>query len=210
MSPRSRTGVTFTEVAIVLVIILVVAAVLFPVFQKIHDPNGHRHSSCTSNMNQLGLALAQYMQDADEVLPAGSNAAGNGWAEEIYPFARSTGMYRCPNDTQEGKYISYAENQNLVKRSVNSLADRYRTVALYEFTTLNCDPSTSETNSATGLIAPQDSTRHNGGMVPFGLNFLAADGPVRYLSPHQVSGGPHAVSAKTLPQGAYVETFAIK
>lgn len=195
------------QIIAVLAIILFVAAVLFPVFQKVHEGNRNSRAACPSNLNQLGLALTQYTQDSDDKLPSGVNAAGNGWAGQLYPFTKSTAVYQCPDDIQEGKYISYAENQNLVKQSLESLPAPDRTVALYEFSTLNCDPSMGETVSATGLNAPQDSKRHND---EFGLNFLAVDGHVRYLKPGQVSGGPNAAHAKMLPQGTYLETFAMK
>lgn len=209
MPRHSRAGVTFMQNVGVLAIIAFVAAVLFPVFNKVRE---RPHNSCQSNMKQLGLALTQYTQDADGILPAGATPAGNGWAGEIYPFVKSTNTYRCPNDVQDGVYISYAENQNLVKQNDNSLTKPAATVALYEFTTLNCDPSTSEAVSATGLSAPQDSKRHDVGtpQTAYGLNFLAVDGHVKMLTPGQVSGGPSAIRAKTLPQGAYVGTFAIK
>jgi len=210
MSRRSRAGVTFMEIVYALVIIAVVAAVLFPVFQK--PVTSNRRASCQSDLKQLGLAIIQYEQDADGGFPKGFNAAGNGWAGQLYPFTRSTGVYRCPNDPHAGNYVSYAENQNLVKRSVNDLATPAATVELYEFTTLNCDPTTVETVSATGLSAPQDSKRHDGDtpQTTYGLNFLTVDGHVKYLTPEKVSGGPGAVRAKALPQGTYMETFAIK
>ena len=208
MSPHSRAGVAFMEVIYVLLIILFLAAVLFPVFQRpiSHSPR----SSCQSNMKQLGLAYVQYEQDSDGDFPAGGNSAGNGWAGELYPFTKSTSVYHCPDDAQEGKFISYAENRNLVKQNANSLVRPAATVELYESTTLGCDPSTSETNSVTGRSAPQDSKRHDQSHFPYALNFLAVDGHVKYLTPGQVSGGLNAVHAKALPQGAVVETFALK
>jgi len=118
----------------------------------------------------------------------------------------------CPNDVHDGAFVSYAENRNLVKQSLENVPTPAATIALYEFTTLNCDPATAETVSATSLSAPQDSRRHDGGgpETAFGLNFLAADGHVKFLTPEQVSGGPNAVHAKGLPSGKVVETFAIK
>ena len=210
MSPRSHIGVTFLQVVVVLAIIAFVAAVLFPVFQKVRE-NPH-HGSCASNMKQLGLAMTQYEQDADGTFPAGINSAGNGWAGEIYPFVKSLEVYHCPDDPEEGKIISYAENQNLVKQNSANLPASAATVALYETTTLNCDPSTLETVSTTGLSAPQDSKRHDGGTpeTAYGLYFLAVDGHVKFLKPGQVSGGPNAVHAKMLPQRVYAETFAVK
>lgn len=91
---------------------------------------------------------------------------------------------------------------------MKTLTDPTATVALYEFSTLNCDPSTPEAVSATGLSAPQDSTRHD--PKTFALNFLLADGHVQMLTPAQVSNGPGAVSPKTLPLGKMIRTFAVK
>ena len=210
MSLHFRVGVTLTEVVYALIIIAFVAAVLFPIFQ--HPISNNPRTSCASNMKQLGLALTQYEQDADENFPAGTNPAGNGWAGELYPFTNSTGVYRCPDDTEKGKFISYAENHNLVKQNANSLARPGVTVELYEFTTLNCDPAALETNSAVGISTPQDSKRHDGSTFnsTYSLNFLTVDGHVKYLTPRQVSGGPNAIRPKALPKRAYVETFAIK
>ena len=208
MPPRSRIGVTLTQAVVVLAIIAFVAAVLFPVFQKVQD--GPRHGSCQSNLKQLGLAMLQYEQDADGGFPPGTTPAGNGWAGQLYPFVKATGVYRCPNDGAEGAFVSYTENLNLVKQNSAKLTDPAATVALYELTTLGCDPSIAESVSATGLSAPPDSKRHDSFSFPFGLNFLAADGHVKFLTPEKVSGGPDAVRVKTLPRGAYVETFAIK
>ena len=210
MSPRSHIGVTFLQVVVVLAIIAFVAAVLFPVFQKVRENDNHNY--CPSNMKQIGLALTQYSQDADGLYPAGTNSAGNGWAGEVYPFIKSTGVYHCPSDIQDGAYISYAENRNMVKQDSERLPTPAATVAVYETTTLNCDPSIPETVSTTGLSAPQDSKRHDDSTFgnTYALNFLAVDGHVKFLKPGQVSGGPNAVHAKMLPQRVYAETFAVK
>ncbi len=210
MHLRFRSGVTFMEVVIALAIILFVGAVIFPVFQKVKESS--HQGVCQMNLKQLGLAYAQYEQESNDTLPPGLNAAGNGWAGELYPYIKYTSVYRCPYDPSHLPFISYAENQNIVKKNYGSFSKPTATVALYEFTTLNCDPSTSEANSTTGLSAPQDSKRHDGGTpeTAYGLNFLTVDGHVKYLTPEKVSSGPGAVRAKALPQGTYMETFAIK
>ena len=203
------------QIVIVLCIIAFMAAFLFPVFQ--HAPSISNRASCQSNLKQLGLAMIQYTQDADENFPPGVNAAGNGWAGQLYPFVKSTGVYRCPRDRQKTPFVSYAENRNLVKMKLDAFSQPTGagTVALYEFSTPSCDPSTPETVSATGLNAPQGSTRHGSdgseGYGPnFRLNFLMADGRVKWLTPEQVSNGPGAISPKALPQGTFVQTFAVK
>ena len=64
---RSSRGVTLLEIALILFILFVLAAILYPVFAKsrTHD----HHSSCSSNLKQVGLALIQYVQDNDERFP---------------------------------------------------------------------------------------------------------------------------------------------
>ena len=193
------------QIAAVVCIIGVVFAVLYPVYVKINE---NAHDNCQSNLKQLGLAQLQYSQDADNVYPSGINSAGKGWAGQLYFYVKSTGVYHCPKDKQKGNYISYAENQNIVRQKLAKFANPAATIALYEFITLGCDPSHPETSSTTGLNAPQDSTRHDS--QTFALNFLMADGSAKYLIPGQVSGGLGAISPKKLPQGVVIKTFAGK
>ena len=56
-------------------IIAILAAILFPVFQKVRE--NARKASCQSNLKQIGLAMVQYSQDSDEQLVRGWNGTGN-------------------------------------------------------------------------------------------------------------------------------------
>ncbi|MGI4792427.1 MAG: DUF1559 domain-containing protein [Janthinobacterium lividum] len=67
---------------------------------------GVRIASCQSNMKQIGLALDQYSQDNNGTLPRYSNANGHGWREAIYPYIKSTGVYRCPDDKRDSSHDS--------------------------------------------------------------------------------------------------------
>ena len=109
---RKSSGFTLIELLVVIAIIAILAAILFPVFAKAREKA--RQITCTSNMKQLGLGFIQYTQDNDEKYPGCNNAATFpwGWAGEIYPYVKSTGVYRCPDDSTTGT-TSYAVNQAL-------------------------------------------------------------------------------------------------
>ena len=76
---QKRKGFTLIELLVVIAIIAILAAILFPVFQKVRE--NARRTSCASNEKQIGIAFTQYEQDGDELTP-GSTQWGYGWAEK--------------------------------------------------------------------------------------------------------------------------------
>jgi prepilin-type N-terminal cleavage/methylation domain-containing protein/prepilin-type processing-associated H-X9-DG protein len=126
-SPRSSqrsSAFTLIELLVVIAIIAILAAILFPVFQKVRE--NARRTACLSNQKQLGLAIIQYQQDADEKFPCGAvggvtpgdtdgYGGGAGWAGQVYPYVKSTAAYVCPDDPGNGNPVveSYGINENL-------------------------------------------------------------------------------------------------
>jgi prepilin-type N-terminal cleavage/methylation domain-containing protein/prepilin-type processing-associated H-X9-DG protein len=62
-----KKGFTLIELLVVIAIIALLAAILFPVFARARE--NARKASCLSNMKQLGLGFAQYIQDYDSRYP---------------------------------------------------------------------------------------------------------------------------------------------
>jgi prepilin-type N-terminal cleavage/methylation domain-containing protein/prepilin-type processing-associated H-X9-DG protein len=113
-----KRGFTLIELLIVIAIIAILAAILFPVFGRARE--NARRSSCQSNLKQMGLGFMQYTQDYDEKLPSGfifsgGTSAGTGWAGEIYPYVKSQQIFVCPSDdNRAASKISYSANRNIL------------------------------------------------------------------------------------------------
>jgi len=111
---QRKQGFTLIELLVVIAIIAILAAILFPVFQKVRE--NARRTACLSNMKQIGLSITQYEQDADEKSPNGWDPYGraSGWAWQVYPYVKSVGAFQCPDDGGRGpKAASYGMNRNL-------------------------------------------------------------------------------------------------
>ncbi|RYX80375.1 DUF1559 domain-containing protein [bacterium] len=141
----SKAGFTLIEILIVIAIIGLLAAILFPVFARARE--SARRASCQSNLKQIGIALLQYTQDYDETFPcfyALAYSAGithNTW-RALQPYSKSQQIFYCPSTTtytncyqdtectDTGKEITYGFNAGPVwqQESGSVLGGLYREV----------------------------------------------------------------------------------
>lgn len=110
MLHHKTNGFTLIELLVVIAIIAILASILFPVFARAREQA--RKSSCASNERQIDLAMLQYAQDYDELLPPFSHGlgykgsmgydGGDGmrWADMVFPYVKSKQVFDCVSGTQ--------------------------------------------------------------------------------------------------------------
>lgn len=125
-------GFTILELLVVIAVVSVIAAILYPVFAQFNH-TGDQRTTCLSNMKLLGTGLAMYVQDYDDTypnhrfLPLGSQHRGdfekNSWKSVLFPYIKNYQSFDCPDNpsnktaSDDPEFnISYAANSALNPR----------------------------------------------------------------------------------------------
>ncbi len=188
---------TLLELLIVVAIIALMAAFLFPVVVGHGKTSSHR-SSCQSNLKQIGLGFMMYVQDYNALFPPTQSGTSLGWANAVQPYIKSWQVFQCPsppNKTQPA--TDYFFNSRLSRGFAPNIKAPSRTILLGE----GSDDAPTWANLR--QLPPKwllDKTspafRHLGT-----ANYLFADGHVKAFKPNAISNA----SSKT-----HAATFAVR
>jgi len=202
---HQKSGFTLIELLVVIAIIAILAAILFPVFAQAREKA--RTASCQSNLKQLGVAIAMYTQDHDEILPGccntGSCPAGvrHYWMYVdaarvgfLYPYIKNVQLQVCPSRPTWSR--GYAFLRTAARRALSQYNRPAEKIIMADSgtgaqgmccygrplaTTRVCHNTFGgwwAATDSTSLYYQQEWRRHSGG-----CNALFVDGHVKWVKP---------------------------
>ena len=216
-----RRALTLIEILVVFAAVGVLAALLFPTFEKARG--NARRSSCQSNLKQILLGFKQYCRDYDEkYLLAYTNydsiegynpAVDKGWGESVQPYLKSISPFQCPNELTPLKFPPMESDYWLAAPTIgiadSKFADQRLTIILGE-----------GAQSAAAIIATHGAITYTGDAPSFkyngeiwditgategkggrrhleGSNFGFVDGHVKWLKPETIKADPISAGKPT-------------
>jgi prepilin-type N-terminal cleavage/methylation domain-containing protein/prepilin-type processing-associated H-X9-DG protein len=117
MKRQCRRAFTLIERLVVIAIIAILAAILFPVFAQAREKA--RQTTCLSNMRQVGLGLQMYTQDYDETLPwspvdvifFGKPNAQLSFLSAVIPYVKTRPIFKCPSSVAQSS-VGYPKSED--------------------------------------------------------------------------------------------------
>ncbi len=106
---RQAAGITLPEILIIVVGVVVVAAILFPVFAQRKMGGGPDRTR--ENLKQCGLAALMYAADYDGRLPRADQ-----WMDETHPYIHNDSVFHDPSLTNRADYgFAFRDTASMVR-----------------------------------------------------------------------------------------------
>lgn len=180
MSIRRRRAITVLEILIVLGIIVILAAILFPIIAR-HGGGGR--AICQSNEKQILLGLKQYIQDFDKYPPVGPNHTAyrmtnaGGWADSLQPYLKSTQIFQCPDEptayaASDPAQTDYGYNALVARHADKDVNNSSNTVMLFECNQIDATAATANLSHTANVCLDRRLD---------GSNYGFLDGHVKWL-----------------------------
>lgn len=174
-----RKAFTFWQITLILASIVILGAMLFPVFFRARE-SGRPRDYCQSNLKQLALGLKQYVQDYDEKYPP----ASTDWPEVAQPYLKSWQIFQCPldNNGSAQQTTDYFFNARLLGAEERKIIEPNLTILAGD--------GQSDQKSATLPQLPASWTTDTNSPAwrhRKGANYAFADGHVKRLTPDKIT-----------------------
>ena len=207
-----RGGFTKVELVVVLGVVVLLTAVMLPLFKARRD-----RRTCLQNIQQVALSFRQYMHDTDNLYPPTNKDTG--WAGNngvlFFSWHRNYQILQCPRegvpavatrtnglsqDPKQPGYTDYWLNAHLYGLNESAVRFPYKTLLLGEgndgidITDAGYSKTSLPPSWLTDTSKP--SFRHSSG-----AHYVFADGHVKWLKPQEIT---------TKPAADTLYTFAVK
>ncbi len=120
---QKNKGFTLIELLVVIAIIAILASMLLPALNKARETA--KCIKCVSNLKQIGLALAQYVQDSNGMIPgfcqsASNTANADRWSPRLMEYTGTALPWCCPSSPAI-KYLATMKKYKTGDRSATNI-----------------------------------------------------------------------------------------
>src|SRR5947209_3354786 len=91
MPVHARRGFTLLELLVVMAIIAILVAMIFPAVQQVREAGSR--SQCANHLKQIALALHAYETDYRCLPPSRLDNLGATWAVLLFPYLEQSSIY---------------------------------------------------------------------------------------------------------------------